>query len=141
MERALNTRKTDVEVVVCRLGLESGQITYFCRLFDMREEFTPGENLKFAEASCQGLNGLAAFAVGQLQGFLDREHSFGDWFAIRFPQESIGIANVFGQLLLHQGLSSEEQAEFFGYFAKEFKSRGLDRLCDKRPRVGLYVET
>ena len=119
MERALNTRKVDVEIVVCRMNFDNGKSSYFCRLLDMNDEFAPGENWKIAESDCRGLDGLATFAVGQLERFLAIKHPLGDWFAIRFPQESIGIANVFGQLLLYQGLSSEEQAEIFGYFANE----------------------
>lgn len=140
MKRLLNTRKIDVEIVVCKSGHENGGASYFCRLFDMRHEFSPGEYEKFYETNVANLEALALCTVVQLQRFLDREHPFGDWFAIRFPQESTGIVNVYGQFILYQGLSSDEQREFFQYFAHGFKERGINRYCDKRKKIGICTE-
>ena len=127
MEKILGSNP-DIEIVVCKYEFyDDNQCTYGCKIF------SGGDSR--GEASNSSLAALAIFAVEQIDKLFkqyDRE-----WCVVRFPNNSLVSANMFGQLHLLKGLSENEQRTFFIHFAMQFKKRKLNAYNSDTKRIGI----
>lgn len=85
------------------------------------------------EATAQTLAQIANFVAEQMQSRISE--GICDNVLIRFLEKTEIKANIFGQLILKEKLSKDEENEFFKHFVHEYAElRGLDVL-DRNTRT------
>lgn len=133
MERFLGTTAA-IEILVCKLELEdcktTQNATYDCKVFSGTDGY--GEIIN------SSLVDIASFAATQVKELLDQ--GIGEECVVRFPENHLISANIYGRLHLLTGLSDSEQHMFFACFAREFRKRKLDRYNANARRTGIFEE-
>lgn len=114
--------------VVCRMRNKHNNYFFYCSL-----SLTPDKASGAGEATAQTLAEIAGFVAKQMQFRISE--GVCDNVLIHFLEKTEIKANIFGQLILKEKLSKDEENEFFKHFVHEYAElRGLDVL-DRNTRT------